>query len=98
MLCEVHRRWTVSGRLVIDDERVVSGERVGRGNGEIAWKPFLTVGARVAKSNCRPLRRVNGFGSPHGFVKTAVATVQVVGPLVAGNLVLAAIDRESGVL
>ena len=50
---EVDRRGLVGGRLVVDPQLVLVGERVGDGRGEVAGIAFFAVGADVGQLDRR---------------------------------------------
>src|SRR5699024_1744401 len=91
---QVDRRGGIGGRLVVDLERVVVGQRVGDGDGEGAGVALLAVRAGVAEGDAG-VGRVRG--RPDELVEAAFATVERVGVVVDGQVIGLAVQLEMAV-
>src|SRR2546427_12430721 len=93
VLREIDWRRFVRRREVVDDQLVLSGERVRHSHVEVARIAFLTIGTRVPQLE----RRCAARRTPHALVKSLAAAVQMIRTDVRGELVGLSVQREARV-
>ena len=88
----VHHRLLVGRSLIVDNEFVVVGQRVHHGHRQLAGEALLIIRRHVAQHE---RMAVDLLCVPHAGVKSRGAAVQVVRPVVHGEVVLLAVEREA---
>ena len=83
--------------LHLEPERVVVAQPIGDRGGQISWVTLLSIRAGIGHLHRGP---VVGFGlaghRPHLSIEALVSSVEVVFPVVFGQRVLPAVEREPG--
>ena len=92
MVGQVDRSGLIGGRLIIDPEFIVIGERIGDVDVEISWVSFFSVGAQVVEFDGDSIGGFDFSGVPDAFVETFIAAMQVVGAIICGESILFSIE------
>jgi len=94
VLREVHGRRAVRGRVVVEDQLVAVGQRVGNGGLQRPGVALLAVRARVREDEPDRVRVLERRNAPDHLVEAAYAAVQVIGTVIRRQRVGPAVQRE----
>ena len=95
MLGQVDGRGPVRGGAIVADQFVVSGQGVGHLDVQRAGVPFLTVGAGVLQDDADSVVLLDRPVPPDHLVESLDAAVDVVFPVVLGQLVPDPVQGET---
>ena len=91
---QVDRRSLVGRRPVIDDQLVACRERIRHGDVQRPRISFFAVCAHVGERHADIAAAIDRLAFPHHFVEASAAAVQMILPVVRGELVGRAVEAE----
>ena len=94
MIGEVERRGLVGSGGVVEVQDVVVGEGVHRRHGQVTGVAFFVGGTVAGQHQGFASGGSAGHGLPDALVEADITAVQGVGPVIGGELVRLAIERE----
>jgi hypothetical protein len=97
VLCQIHDRRLARHRPIVDDDAVVVGEEIARGDAQLAGVPLVAVRARERERDPDAAVILDRAPRPDPLVEPDDAAVQMVRPVVRRERVGLAVERETAV-
>ena len=94
VLRQVDRCSVVCSGKVVDSQLVAGRERVADANGQVARIPLIAVGTRVGEDHGNAAIALEHLSMPHDLVESAHPPMQMVRPVVGGEVIRFACKRE----